>query len=452
MGLFDSFKKKRKSISRVAVIGLDGVSYALIKDLSKKGHLPNLSSLMQEGFTCEMETSIPPVSSVAWTTFMTGVNPAKHGIFGFMERRRESYGVYFPNASQIQSSTLWEILTNESKKTVAINIPQTYPARKINGIIISGFVALDPDKAVYPPKLAPALKEIDYRIDVDYQGASEKKNEFFKDLLYTLKKRRDIVLYLMDRVGWDLFIGVFTGTDRLNHYFWDDYENPESDFHRFFISFYEEVDKIIGQILTKLDDQTALIIMSDHGFAGLKKEVNLNAWLKQEGLLKMKNETPVSYEDIAPEITKAFALEPSRIYINLKGLMPKGCVNPGAEYQALTKLLTEGFLTLKDEATSEAVIRRVFRKDELYSGPLIDKAPDLVLCGAKGFDLKGTVSKTEIFGKGRFSGMHTHNDAFFYMRGLERLNAKPHIQDLAPTILKMLKTPIPEHMDGKALI
>jgi predicted AlkP superfamily phosphohydrolase/phosphomutase len=450
MGFLDFFKKK-ESRKRVAVIGLDGVPYWLIKDLSKKGHLPNLTSLMQDGFACEMESSMPPVSSVAWTTFMTGVNSAKHGIFGFMERRRESYGIYFPNSSQIQSPTLWDILNGEGKKTVAVNIPQTYPARETNGIIISGFVAVDLEKAVYPPKLVPALKEIGYRIDVDYQEAAEKKDEFFEDLFYTLKKRRETFLYLMNKVQWDLFIGVFTGTDRLQHFFWDDYENPESSLHQLIINYYREIDNIIGEMVKKLDEDTALIIMSDHGFAHLEKEVYLNSWLKKEGLLKLKKNPPVSFEDIDPENTRAFVLDPSRVYINLKGVMPKGCVEPGAEYEQLIKMLTEEFLSMRDESTSESVISHVFRKEDLFSGPFIDKAPDLVLWGSKGYDLKGAISKDEIIGKGKFTGMHTCN-AFFYMRGLGALNTMPHIKDLAPTILKLLNISIPEYMDGKPLV
>jgi predicted AlkP superfamily phosphohydrolase/phosphomutase len=131
--------------------------------------------------------------------------------------------------------------------------------------------------------------------------------------------------------------------------------------------------------------------------------------------------------------------------------MPKGCVEPGAEYEQLIKMLTEEFLSMRDESTSESVISHVFRKEDLFSGPFIDKAPDLVLWGSKGYDLKGAISKDEIIGKGKFTGMHTCN-AFFYMRGLGALNTMPHIKDLAPTILKLLNISVPEYMDGKTLM
>lgn len=451
MRLLNVLKKKKPACARVAVIGLDGVSYKMIKDLSSQGYLPHITALLENGFLCEMESTMPPVSSVAWTTFMTGVNPAKHGIYGFMDRRRESYGIYFPNSSQIASPTLWDILTGAGKKTVAINIPQTYPARETNGIIISGFVAIDLEKAVYPHKLVAALQKIDYRIDVDYQNAKERKDEFFKDLLYTLKKRRETFIYLQNKIQWDLFIGVFTGPDRLQHFFWDEYENPEAPCHAAILSYYREIDSIIGEMAEKLGDDTTLILLSDHGFARLEKEVHINAWLKKQGLLKLKQDPPASFEDIDPDHTKAFALDPSRVYVNLKGVMPKGCVAPGPEYDRLIKMLIEGFLSLKDDTTSETVISRIYRKEELFTGPLVDKAPDLVLWGAKGYDLKASITSDEIFSKGPFTGMHTYNDAFLYMRGLDSLNSKPHIRDIAPTILKLLDIPVPKEMDGKPI-
>jgi predicted AlkP superfamily phosphohydrolase/phosphomutase len=452
MSILDLFKKKKEAYARAAVIGLDGVPCRMIKSLAAQGVMPVMAKLLEDGYACKMDSSMPPVSSVAWTSFMTGMNPAKHNIFGFMDRRRESYSIYFPNATQIKAPTLWDILTDAGKKTVAVNIPQTYPARETNGVIISGFVALDLEKAVYPHKLVEALQKMDYRIDVDYQNADERKEEFFKDLFYTLKKRRDTFLYLLGKVPWDLFIGVFTGTDRLQHYFWDDYENTDSPWHQTVLDYYRAIDTVIGEMTEKMSGDTALLMLSDHGFAHLEKEVFINSWLKKQGYLQLKNDAARSFEDMDVEATRAFALDPARIYINLKGVMPRGIVSPGLEYEQLVKELSDGFLALRDEEAGQQLIARVFRKEDIYTGPFIDKAPDLVLWGAQGYDLKGAVSKTSLLGKGRFTGMHTHEDAFFYLKGLAPLKVKPHIQDLAPTILQLLGMPIPPDMDGRPLV
>ncbi len=303
-----------------------------------------------------------------------------------------------------------------------------------------------------PYKLVEALKAMDYRIDVDYQNADERKEEFFKDLFYTLKRRRETFLYLLDKVPWNLFIGVFTGTDRLQHYFWDDYENTDSPWHQTILDYYRAIDTVIGEMTEKMSGDTALMMLSDHGFAHLEKEVFINSWLRKQGYLQLKNDSPRSFEDIEVGATKAFALDPGRIYINLKGVMPHGIVSPGLEYEQLVKELSDGFLELRDEETGKQLISRVFRKEEIYTGPFIDKAPDIVLCGAPGYDLKGSISKNNLLGKGRFTGMHTHDDAFFYLKGLAPLKVKPHIQDIAPTILKLLGMPVPPDMDGSPLI
>ncbi len=117
----------------------------------------------------------------------------------------------------------------------------------------------------------------------------------------------------------------------------------------------------------------------------------------------------------------------------------------GSEYEALLKELIQGFLKVEG-------INKVFRKEELYSGSCLEQAPDLVLLSESRHDIKGSMSKEKLFGKERFSGMHTHNDALFYIRGLNSDREKIYLIDLAPTILDFLGLPVPSHMDGVSLI
>jgi len=449
MGLKERlFKTKGKN--KVAVIGLDGVPYDLIEDLVNAGKMPALAEILKEGSPEKMKSSIPPVSSVAWTTFMTGVNPGKHGIYGFIDLKDYSYDPYFPNFTDIKSPLLWDSIAAHGKKTIAINIPQTYPAKEINGILISGFVALDLQKAVYPPSFYPKLKKMDYRIDVDYQEAAEKKEEFFTDLFYTLKKRGEAIKYFLMKEQWDLFIGVFTGTDRLHHYFWNEYENPQERYHQKFIDYYTQLDTIIGDLVDSLPGHCHLMIMADHGFCALKQEFFPNTWLKEKGYLKLKKDPPDSFSDIHSD-SKAFILDPGRVYINLKGRMPEGCVKVGREYDDLREELMQGFMGISSPSEpSSPILERIFRKEELFSGPYLNKAPDLVLHGLSGYDIKGSMSKGYLFGKGRFTGMHTYSDAFLFLRGGD-LKGNYDIVDLAPSILYLLGIPLPNHFDSKPL-
>jgi predicted AlkP superfamily phosphohydrolase/phosphomutase len=142
------FKKKKEN--RVCVIGLDGVPFSLLLDLAKKGIMSAMGRIIDSGHLHRMKASLPEISAVSWTDFMTGVNPGTHGIFGFTDLKPGSYDLRFPNFLNVKAPTIWDTLSEKGKKCIIINQPSTYPARKINGVLISGFVAIELAKAVYP--------------------------------------------------------------------------------------------------------------------------------------------------------------------------------------------------------------------------------------------------------------------------------------------------------------
>ena len=168
------------SKKRNVIIGLDGVPFELLRDLADAGVMPNVGKMIVSGTFRKMSSSIPEVSSVAWSSIITGANPAEHGIFGFTDLPDNTYRLSFPNFNNLKVTPFWE--KNSNFKHILLNIPSTYPARKVNGVLISGFVALDMEKAVYPDDLIPNLTEIDYRIDVDSEKAHKSLELFIKDL------------------------------------------------------------------------------------------------------------------------------------------------------------------------------------------------------------------------------------------------------------------------------
>jgi len=154
-----------------------------------------------------------------------------------------------------------------------------------------------------------------------------------------------------------------------------------------------------------------LLMLSDHGFTKIKSEVYLNRWLQDNGYLHFDKNPPETIMDIGSN-SRAFALDPSRIYINLKGKYPLGTVDK-SDYEKIRQEIQSGLETLEYNGHRD-VIRNIYHREELYTGPFLDQAPDLVLLSNHGFDLKGRVTSENVFGRTDLSGMHTQDDAFFF--------------------------------------
>jgi len=375
--------------------------------------MPATRRLIDSGHLHKMKASLPEISAVSWTNFMTGTNPATHGIFGFTDFKQKSYDLRFPNFSDLKKEPFWDILGRKNKKSIIINQPSTYPARKINGVLISGFVALDLDKAVYPPLYIAHLEKMDYQIDIDTLKSREDHTFLWKELEKTLEGRKRAWHFFWQE-DWDYFEFVITGTDRLHHFLWTAYEDKNHAFHQKFLDYYQEIDRIIDGIITSFrkisQDDEGLYLLSDHGFTRIEQEVYLNTWFRDKGYLKFENSSPENLAEISPQ-SKAFALDPNRIYLNLKEKFPKGTVEM-SDKKALKEEIRKELETL--EYRGKKVVKRIYDTDDIYSGPFLAEGPDLIVVSEYGFDMKGSIKKKEIFGKTNLQGMHTWDDAFFW--------------------------------------
>lgn len=443
---FGKKKQEQKNRQKVVVLGIDGAPCSLLKQFTDQGIMPNLADLAKKGTLTDMTASIPEVSSTSWSTFMTGVNPGKHGIYGFMELQKNSYKWKFPNSNDVRSETLWDIAANNNKKSIVLNVPQTYPAKKVNGILTAGFVALDLKQATYPESAYEYLKSIGYIMDVNAQKAKESLEALAIEIDRTFEIRKKAIMHFLDSDDWDLFIAVITETDRLHHYLWVALEDQTHPQHDFFIAFYKKLDAFIGEMYKKVGDNIPFIMLSDHGFTTIKKEVYLNTWLHDQGYLKFKKEAPASMEDMHEE-SKVFALDPSRIYIHLKGKYPNGSVDPD-DYEGLRQKIKDELLSLT--FNGEKVIKEILFKENIYSGNLVKDAPDLVVLSHEGYDLKGALNKSQVFGLSPLTGGHTRENAFFYInRNVHTQNI--NIADVAPTVVSLLGIEA-NNFDGKCLI
>jgi predicted AlkP superfamily phosphohydrolase/phosphomutase len=441
---------KAKARKRVVVIGIDGTPHSFLTKHIQAGDFPHLKRILQGGELKRMNSVQPCISSVAWSTFMTGVNPGRHRIFGFIDRKPNPFQVFLPNAAHMGAGTIWGMLSEMDRRVCVINVPVTSPPRPVNGNLIGGFLSVDVTKAAYPQELGQELKNWGYRIDADANLGRKDKEAFFEDLNLTLEKRWETARRLFEREPWDFFQLHVMETDRINHFLWEHYENGHPEYSERFLNFYRKVDELLGEFYDRTKNAAEFIVLSDHGFCTLKKEVYLNQWLEDRGYLKLKGDDPKSVMDMA-EGSRVYSLIPGRIFLNLAGREEKGVVQPGTEAESLKAELTEALLNLTDPDDGSRIIEKVVRREDLYHGPYAEEAADLIAVPFDGYDLKANVRTPSLTAKTELVGMHTFWDAALFIKDREIRAQDFSIVDLAPTIFKMMELEPPEKFDGGEL-
>ncbi|MFC1712621.1 alkaline phosphatase family protein [Candidatus Poribacteria bacterium] len=286
--------------SKVLAIGLDGMPPHLLRWLVAEGYMPNVARLMDEGIYGPLRSTIPPITPTAWTSFMTGKNPGRHGIYGFLRFFPDNpTEVSLANSQSIAGSTLPDILSQNGKKVGFINLPMTYPPRPVNGFMITGLMTPSTDSSfTYPEDLRNELLEEfpDYDFLVRFELFDVKTDRGFNDFIdmaiRVITVRANACEYLMGKYQWDFLMVHFQSVDGLQHKLWS-YIDPDLDLHidkwrrDRIIEFYKALDTLIGQILlcAKHDDMVTMI-MSDHGFGSVKGEIHPNLLLKDWGFLQ----------------------------------------------------------------------------------------------------------------------------------------------------------------------
>jgi predicted AlkP superfamily phosphohydrolase/phosphomutase len=508
---------------KALVIGIDGGTFDIIRPLIRQGELPNLAALMTAGVSADLSSTIPPITAPAWVSFMTGKNPGQHGIFHFVGHIHRAYTGNILTATDIKAKTLWSLLSEHGQRLILVNSPFTYPPMEINGIMVCGFGTPSEDRPfTYPEGIyGELLQRIgDYKIDYnDYWGklsanAQNPSPRFFDELIdslnYITAKRTEAVLYLMKEYPWDLSMVVYVLPDRLQHLFWRfmDPTHPDHDpefaerYGQVIFDGYRKVDEAIGKVMSAIEDETTVIVLSDHGFGPLHKYFFVNKWLMQKGWLRLRRTLPWRFQITHPPVdrilrklrlgfltkllpatvcrlnvprvkrvaksweelidwsrTKAYADQLLLgININLQGREPTGIVRPGEEFEALLRDLTGALYELRDPETGELVIDTVVRKEEVYTGPYVEESTDL-LCAMKGLSYlpyAGNPTAQGLFGPPPHRGSGTHRfEGILIIKGPKvRKTAplrQPRIIDVAPTILYLLDLPVPRDMEGRIL-
>ena len=497
-------------MAKVLILGLDGATLDLIRPWAEQGKLPTLSRLMSQGTWGLLESTLPPMTSPAWPSFATGKVPAKHGVFDFVSAHSGTFNIV--NATAIKAPTLWDILSAHGKRVGVINVPVTYPPHPVNGFLVSGLLSPSAAQVTYPADLFQRYSQDEatqYRVMPSIQYTPGNEQPFLRDLESLIDTRTRFADRMM-REPWDFMMVHFLATDLVQHALWRHMDpghpghstgNPHQDaIQRIF----QRVDRAIDTLLRHVDDETTVIVMSDHGFGPLHGVVNLNMLLWKSGLLHLKK-TPLaqlraamfrlgitpklaysllahlhlqnivarvakstrnavynkflSFKDIDWSRTIAYSLgHMGQIYINVKGRERHGIVEQGTDYDRAVDQVVAALRTLTTPE-GRPLLDRVIRSSELSGGAYAEEGPDLhlVLDGYRYISCPLFATDSHVISKQirGDSGSHRQHGLFIaagpHFRPDMRLDGA-RIIDLAPTTLQLMGCPIPQDMDGRVII
>ncbi len=520
--------------NRVLVIGLDGAPFPLLSKWAAEGRMPTLAGLLRRGVGGTMHSTMPPTSGPAWTSFSTGMNPGRTGVYDFLYRRTGSYVFPPVNASMRSGRTLWRLLSDAGLKVGVVNVPISYPVEPVEGTFISGWMTPYFAKDyTWPPTLAAEIETRvgDYRIYPSETYSERGRKQFFDacDELLELLTRTN--LYLMERDDWDFFMTVYFDVDRILHQLWHALD-PEHPWNRGtsaaggykgkdasgraaleaqVLRWFERLDADIARVIAKAGDDVTVLMMSDHGMGRASRFVVLNNLLLELGYLQLDQDPATrmkafalrhglslrnvhrivdklgvakhaeyknvySFDSVLKRMflsfhnvdwsrssAYSFGRHYGSLFLNMKGREPHGSVAP-ADYERTRDEIAEKLLAWRDPELGRPLISRAIRREEIWHGPRIDEAPDLILLPADDGDIFYGLSD---FGSSRiwdetyrYSGMHRDNGLLVAAGpNVRRPDAasvpaafpEASIIDLAPTILYLLDQEIPDDMDGQVL-
>jgi predicted AlkP superfamily phosphohydrolase/phosphomutase len=424
---------------RLLIIGLDGTDFDVLQPLLDRGALPNLARLIAGGSKGQLRSTFPPMSPPAWTTFMTGKNPGKHGVFDFTMRRQGAYDVEFTNARFRKATTVFRLMSDAGKRVCVLSIPMTFPPERLNGIQISGFdtpgVAggLAEPSGMQPPELHAELsaKLGGYIVSPELSGL-ESPDDYVKEAYRTVDRKIATAEYLYAKEPWDCFMVTLGETDALSHRLWQyhDRKSPlgdeasraypgESPLDRI----YTHIDAGLGRLLASVREDTTIFVLSDHGHAGNSdRAIYLNRFLAGLGLLRLdasphrraaaaalslakklgtRNIVPSKYRQKAHRAglagrieswlrfgridwkrTRAYSEETPyypAIWLNVEGREPQGTVKRGEEYDRVMEQIVSALREWKDPDTGRPVVLRTHRREDVFHGPYVDRVPDLIV-------------------------------------------------------------------------
>jgi len=487
--------------ARVAVAGLDGATFRLLDPLLAQGAMPHLQKIIDRGVRAVLKSTVPTYTPPAWVSMITGVNPGRHGVFGFLDTTPQE-PPQLAHSGLIDAAPIWLHLGPAGIRSGIFNVPISYPPMPVEGFMISGGLAAGWANTEMPNfasdidlgRLVTQIAGGSYPLDTPVSYENDWASPTVATRIESVQRlRHQVLTSLLGRNEVDFVFAVFEGPDRLQHLHYQYlvegsswYQRPEAGAHRDRASsFFSEVDRSIGSLIEWAGPDGHVIVVSDHGFGPWEKTLNVNLLLEQWGYLRLPSISRVTrlrsvagtgqrvvrrviprrmLQSLKSRVGRGIAWEQSRafsshvaeqgIHINVRGELPRGCVDAGDAGRIATEL-KERLLELRDPSDGEPVVDRVVTREEAVAGPHSKRAPHLFpFCRDQRYELSDTLAASSILTdhRDRPWGYH-HEDGVFVGSGPGLLkgsfSAGLDIVDVMPIALHLMGQPIPEGLDGK---
>lgn len=461
---------------KLFVLGLDGASYRLICKFMEEGKLPEFSRLKKEGYFQRMGTTVPPHTAPGWTSLFTGTGPGQHGIYQFWDTQAAGYCGGYMGSTHLAVPGIWEILNARGLRTALVNIPMTYPPKELNGINITWPLA-NTLRYAYPPDILRRLSEYGGHYASDINVMFQGNLDYIDQALEVTEKRVRTIKYLIEEETWDLCISVFTEIDRISHFYWQFYDSQspaydagaEKKYQNAIRNIYVETDWAIGEIRRMLPEDTEFMMVSDHGFTRGTMDFYIQTFLMQNSFLYLKKlevkssstdsnwlYTQIDGKEYEVDFakTKAYLAAPGSygVNLNVKGRQKNGII-PWSRYEEERERLIKLLKEVSYPDTGEKLFRSVSKREEVYHGNCVTRAPDVILIPKDyGVMVHHKICRDTLFGLPEQKGMHDEDAVFAYCGTKGRLQQEPlmHWEDVAPTVLDIFGLKAPDYMEGKS--
>lgn len=432
--------------------------------------LPNFSRMMDRGIHGKLESSDPPITIPAWTVMASSKYPGTLGLYGFRHRRNNSYkDIWISTSKNIKEKRIWDYVAEAGGRSCLVAVPPSYPPYPVEGCLIGGFITPDTNRNyTYPPELAEEIKDLveDYQVDVEFR--IEDKGNLVKELNEMTEKHFKVIKHLIQTKDWNFFMFVEIGLDRIHHAFWKYFDEghhlyePGSEFENVVEDYYVLLDTKVGELLDLIDDDTVVMVASDHGGKPMKGAFCINSWLEEQGLLKLSTpvERVVRLNDADVDWGKTVAWGwggyYARIFLNVKGREENGVVDP-SEYESTREDIAQRIRSITGP-NGETWNTTVLKPEEVYPECNGDPPDLMVYFDDLYWRSAGTMGHGRLYlpenDTGPDDAVHDKMGLYIYYDPREDLEGRVedlNILDVAPTLMKALGLKVPEDMEGEPL-